>query len=582
MSASKTSRRLAAILVSDIVGYSAMMERDEGATLAALKSHRESHFNPTLAEHGGRLVKLLGDGALIEFSSVVDAVNFAIDLQRRMAAEPEGIVLRIGINLGDIVIDGDDIYGDGVNVAARLEPLAEPGGICVSAIVRDSLGTRVVASFRDGGEVRVKNVERPVRVWKWHPHDENAGANAPPSRPHQQEAVPSIAVLPFQNMSADAEQEYFADGIVEDIITALSRFKSFSVAARNSTFVYKGQAVDIRRAARELGVRYVLEGSVRRAGTRLRVAAQLIDGVTGSHLWAEKFDGAVEDVFDVQDRITANVAATVEPAIQRAEVERSRIERPASLDTYDLYLRATARLISMVPADNAEGLALLDRVVESDPDFTRAIAMAAWGREYRIHMGLKPYADDDIEKCLSLARRALAAARNDALVIAHCGVIFQLCAQEWEEGILTVERAVALNPNMQAVQFFGGIAEFKGGSLDRALAYFERARDLNPSEGGNSLAGIGHVYLSRGNYQRALEFGASALTASPNFGWIHWLVIAAHAHLGRQAEAEAALRRYRAIFPDATLARIRIGQKMKDPARAEVLFSGLARAGMAD
>jgi TolB-like protein len=573
---------LAAILVSDIVGYSAMMERDEAETLSALKSHRDGQFNPALAEHGGRLVKLLGDGALIEFASVVDAVNFAVDLQRRMAAEPAGIVLRIGINLGDIVIDGNDIYGDGVNVAARLEPLAEPGGICVSAIVHDSLGSRIAASFRDGGEVRVKNFERPVHIWKWHPNEEASGGGSQPAQRSEPRTLPSIAVLPFQNMSADAEQEYFADGIVEDIITALSRFRSFTVAARNSTFVYKGQAVDIRRVARELGVRYVLEGSVRRAGTRLRVAAQLIDGATGSHLWAEKFDGAVANVFDVQDRITANVAATVEPAIQRAEVERSRIERPASLDAYDLYLRATARLISMKPVDNAEGLALLDRVVQSDPGFTRAVAMAAWGREYRIHMGLKPYAEDDIEKCLSLARRALADARDDALVIAHCGVIFQLCAGEWEEGIRTVERAVALNPNMQAVQFFGGVAEFKGGSLDRALAYFERARDLNPSEGGNSLAGIGHVHLSLGDYSRALELGTAALTASPTFGWVHWLLIAAHAHLGRQAEAEAALRRYRAIFPEATLARIRIGQKMKDPARAEILFSGLARAGLAD
>ena len=311
MAEARNVRRLAAILAADVVAYSRMMAADESGTLAALKRHREAVFDPAVAEHNGRIVKLIGDGTLVEFASVVDAVNCALAIQRTLAAEiADGpkITLRIGVNLGDIIIDGDDIYGDGVNVAARLEPLAEPGGVCLASIVNESVGTRIDVAFSDGGEVHVKNIDRPIRIWKWHPGAAAEPARAPKAEPAPAKAErtekPSIAVLPFTNMSGDQEQEYFSDGITEDIITDLSKVAGLLVIARNSSFAYKGRNVDIRTVGRELGVRSVLEGSIRRAGNRVRITAQLIDAADGGHLWAERYDRDLTDIFAVQDEVT--------------------------------------------------------------------------------------------------------------------------------------------------------------------------------------------------------------------------------------------------------------------------------------
>ncbi|MEX0851746.1 MAG: adenylate/guanylate cyclase domain-containing protein [Bauldia sp.] len=579
----RTNRRLAAILAADVVGYSRMMAGDEAGTLAALKRHREIVFDPAVAQHHGRIVKLIGDGTLVEFSSVVDAINCALSVQRAIAAEATAeprITLRIGVNLGDIIVDGDDIYGDGVNVAARLQPLAEPGGICVAAIVNDSVGSRIDVAFTDGGEVQVKNIDRPVRIWKWHPTDSGGKGPAPAVPPQSERGVlPSLAVLPFQNMSGDPEQDYFADGVVEDLTTGLSRFKSFAVIARNSSFVYKGRAIDVRQVARDLGCRYVVEGSVRRAGSRLRIAAQLIDGGTGSHLWANNFDGTVADIFDMQDRITESVVAVVEPKIQQAEIDRSRRERPESLDAYDLYLRAMAKLGTLRPEDSAAGLALLDRVIAMDPGYARAIAMAAWGYEHRIHMGLPPLGANDEQRCLELARAALAIARDDALILAHCGVILQLVAHDYEQGLLTIKRAVEMNPNDVGCVFFAGVGHLKGGSLDEAMTFFKRATRLDPSSG-PPKSGVAHVHLCLGHYEEALEWAGRSLTINPNFGWTHWVLIAGNMLLGRADEARRALATYRATAPEATLARIRSGQHTKDPHRRDVLVEGLRLAGM--
>ena len=291
MADDQTNRRLAAILAADVVGYSRMMGADEAGTLTALKHHRETVFDPAVAGHKGRVVKLIGDGTLVEFTSVVDAVKCALAIQRAVKAEtkPGGIKLRIGVNLGDVIIDGDDIYGDGVNIAARLEPLAEPGGVCISSIVNESVGNRIDVTFMDGGEVAVKNIERPIRVWKWHPDSDRVAAETlrvPDPLAKEQPEPPSIAVLPFDNMSGDPEQEYFSDGITEDIITDLSKVGGLMVIARNSSFVYKRKSVDLRTVGRELGVKSVLEGSIRRAGNRIRITAQLVDAATGGHLWA--------------------------------------------------------------------------------------------------------------------------------------------------------------------------------------------------------------------------------------------------------------------------------------------------------
>src|SRR5689334_14748467 len=347
------TRRLAAILAADVAGYSRLMGADEEGTLERLKAHRRELLDPKVAEHHGRIVKTTGDGVLVEFGSVVDAVRCAIDVQRGMAernaGEPEGsrIDVRIGINLGDIIIDTDDIHGDGVNIAARLEALAEPGGICISQTVLDHARGKVAFDVEDGGAQALKNIAQPVHIYRV-----LSGGIRRPAMPQMSARAlalpdkPSIAVLPFQNMSGEREQEYFADGMVEEIITALSRVKWFFVIARNSSFAYKGRAVDVKQVARELGVRYVLEGSVRKAGNRVRIAGQLIDAATGAHLWADRFDGSLEDVFELQDKVASSVAGVIEPALQAAETARS-VGRPTDdLSAYDLYLRAYAMVFS--------------------------------------------------------------------------------------------------------------------------------------------------------------------------------------------------------------------------------------------
>jgi TolB-like protein/class 3 adenylate cyclase len=365
------TRRLAAILAADVAGYSRLIGADEGGTLQALKAIRADLIDPTIAAHNGRLVKTTGDGLLVEFGSVVDALRCATDVQARMAerntAVPadKRIQFRIGINVGDIVVEDGDIFGDGVNVAARLEGLAEPGGICVSARVQEDATGKLDLAFEDMGEQTLKNITRPVRAYRVATGAMSATAAVVPALPLPDK--PSIAVLPFQNMSGDPEQEYFADGMVEEIITALSRIRWLFVIARNSSFTYKGQSVDVKRVGRELGVRYVLEGSVRKAGRRVRITGQLIDAVTGTHLWADRFDGSLEDVFDLQDKVASSVAGVIEPALQTAETAHSARRPTNDLTAYDLYLRAWA-MHSSSAAQTPEALRLLNRAIERDPD----------------------------------------------------------------------------------------------------------------------------------------------------------------------------------------------------------------------
>ena len=346
MAEERINRKLAAIFAAEVVGYSRLMAADEAGTLAALKRHHELVFDPAVAAHNGRIVKLIGDGTIVEFGSVVDAVNCAVSVQRTNRAlrdEAVGqskIILRIGINLGDVIVEGDDIYGDGVNIAARLEPLAEPGGICVSSIVNESIGNRIDVRFQDGGEISVKNIDRPIRVWKWHPGATPlAAVKSNAAKPEPNGASVSIAVLPFTNMSGDPEQEYFSDGISEDIITDLSKIGGLTVIARNSSFTYKGRAVDVRTVGRELAVRSVLEGSVRRAGNRVRVTAQLIDTASGGHVWGERYDRDLTDIFEVQDDVTRRIVDALKVTLSPAEKARLADGETANVEGYDYVLR---------------------------------------------------------------------------------------------------------------------------------------------------------------------------------------------------------------------------------------------------
>jgi len=374
---------MAAIFAADVVGYSRMMGVDEEGTLARLMAHRRELLDPAIARHRGRIFKTTGDGMLAEFASVVDALRCAVEIQREMAtrnapaAAERRIELRIGIHVGDVIIAGGDVFGDGVNVAARLEGLAEPGGICVSGRVQEDAAGRIELGFEDEGEQQLKNIARPVRVFRARLNEgaEQPRAAAPLALPDR----PSIAVLPFQNMSGDPEQAYFADGMVADITTALSRTRWLFVIARNSSFTYKGRAVDVKQVGRELGVRYVLEGSVRKAGERVRITAQLIDAATGAHLWAERFDGALADIFDLQDQVTASVAGAIRPELERAEAERARRKPTENLDAYDLYLRALPGVEGATrEANDAAGLAAL---LTADADQRQTSGNLRSGRE---------------------------------------------------------------------------------------------------------------------------------------------------------------------------------------------------------
>jgi adenylate cyclase len=381
MSGERAERRLAAILAADIAGYSRLMGAGEEGTLARLKALRRELIDPKIAAHRGRLVKTTGDGLLVEFASVVDALRCATEVQQEMVGRNAGtpaaerIELRIGVHQGDIVVEEGDIFGDGVNVAARLEALAEPGGICVSARVQEDAAGKLDLPFNDIGEHSLKNIARPIRVYRV-AGDIAATATNRASLPLPDK--PSVAVLPFQNTSGDPEQEYFADGMVEDITAALCRVRDFFVIARNSAFSYKGRAVPVQQISRELGVRYLIEGSVRKAGNRVRITAQLIDGPSGNHLWADRYEGGMTDIFDLQDRITESVVGAIQPWVRSAEIERSRRKRPESLDAYDLVLRAYPSVWSLERAANEAALKLLDQAIAIEPDYQLALSLAAW------------------------------------------------------------------------------------------------------------------------------------------------------------------------------------------------------------
>jgi TolB-like protein/class 3 adenylate cyclase len=387
MAGDRVDRRLAAIFAGDIAGYSRLMASDEEGTLHQLKAHRRQLVDPKITEHRGRIVKTTGDGMLVEFVSVVDAVRCAVDIQRGMvernAAVPadKRIQFRVGINVGDIIIDGDDIFGDGVNVAARLEALADPGGIMVSGVVHDQVRDKLSFGFEDMGEQTVKNIARPISVHRVSLTETiplAAVRSAAAAKIEPSANRPSIAVLPFANMSGDPEQEYFADGISEEIITGLSKLRWLFVIARNSSFTYKGKAVDVKRVSRELGVRYVLEGSVRKGGNRVRITAQLIDAATGNHIWADRYDGELTDVFALQDEITKKAVAAIEPSLLEAEGIRSQQRPPEDLDAWDMVMRANYQFWRLTKSDSETAIAMLRRAVERYPDYAPAHSMLAF------------------------------------------------------------------------------------------------------------------------------------------------------------------------------------------------------------
>jgi adenylate cyclase len=535
---------------------------DEEGTLARLKAVRKTLVDPSLASHRGRIVKTTGDGMLIEFASAVDAVRSAVQIQRRMAEQSatipqdQRIEFRIGIHVGDIIFDDNDIFGDGVNIAARLEGLSEPGGVCISDDAQRQVRAKVDIAFEDKGPQTLKNIAEPMRVWSVRLDGDAPTPKTPSTSPIHPLALPdkpSIAVLPFQNMGGAPEQEYFADGMVEDIITALSRFTSLFVIARNSSFTYKGRAVDIKQVSRELGVRYVLEGSVRKAASRVRINGQLIEASTGAHIWAEKFDGALEDIFELQDAVTERVVGAIEPSINQAEMMRARAKPTSNLDAYDYYLRALQQGNRFTREGSDAAMDNIRRAIARDSGYALAKAFLAMTYVVRWIQGWG--SSGDPEKGLAAAREAIEQDSNDPSVLRWVGHSLGFWG-EHDRSIALLEKAARLNVNGSQIQSsLGWVKVYARADTERAIAHFERAIRLSPldPEMPGMLTGIAFAHLIAGHNEEALAFAQKAINEGPQFTSGHRAKITALSFLNRPEEAEAAAKVLLTFDPQFTI-----------------------------
>jgi adenylate cyclase len=605
------TRRLAAILAADVAGYSQLMGADEEGTLERLKALRREIVDPNIAEHHGRIVKTTGDGLLVEFASVVDAVRCAVAVQQEMPERNTGvgadsrIEWRIGINLGDVIVEGDDLYGDGVNIAARVEALADAGGVFISNTVHDQVRDRLPFVFEDLGEQQVKNIARPVRVFRVHdtlthpvPTDQVRGPKAhdAPGSPLSRSAgegaecrrreagegnslalpdKPSIAVLPFANMSGDPEQEYFADGMVEEIITALSRIRWLFVIARNSSFTYKGQSVDVKQVGRELGVRYVLEGSVRKAGGRVRITAQLIEALTGTHLWADRFDGSLKDVFDLQDKVALNVAGVIEPALQTAEMRRSAARPTTDLGAYDLYLRALAIYFPVTKERVIEALGLLEQAIAIDGRYGPALAWAAVCHFRLVSDGWAKESGKSRRAAGELARQALQVGENDPGILAHAAFVLAYFSEDIGAMMGLVDRALALNPSYARGWTVSALLRIWAGQHDLAIEHIETSLRLSPCERiGLPLLQIATAYFFKRRFGEAASKLLLCIQDNPGFPTSYRFLAACYAHMGRLEETRGIVARLRIITPIL----VPIDLPWRNPEDRELLLSGLRLA----
>jgi len=574
------TRRLAAILAADVAGYSRLIGADEGGTLERLKALRRELLDPKIAEHRGRLVKTTGDGLLVEFGSVVDALRCAVEVQREMSGRNAGVPpdnrveLRIGINVGDIVVEDGDIFGDGVNVAARLEALAEPGGICVSARVQEDAAGKLDLAFDDIGEQQLKNIARPVRAYRV--VTAARPAMPPPGSDPPLPDKPSIAVLPFANMSGDPEQEYFADGMVEEIITALSRIRWLFVIARNSTFTYKGQAVDVKQVGRELGVRYVLEGSVRKAGGHVRITGQLIDAATGVHLWADRFDGSLEDVFDLQEKVAVSVAGVIEPALQAAETARSASRPTIDLTAYDLYLRAYAMYSASHQRQMRQALTLLEEAIARDPQYGPALGFAAFCCMQLTSDAAAPDRDATREKGIDFGRRAVELADDAPGVLADAAMALASFGEDIDAMTALVDRALAFNPSYARGWHISGFLRLWAGQTDLAIEHAGLALRLSPrAQARLTSLLIGYALFFSRRFEEAVPRLRVAIEDSPVFPTPYRFLAACYAQMGLLAEARTTIARLREITPEVM---VNYPLPFRDPEHRELLLSGLRLA----
>ena len=587
----RVERKLAAIFAADVAGYARLVGSDEVGTLHLLAARRET-MDRLIAEHGGRIANTAGDSILAEFPSAVEAVQCAVEAQARLAAANRDLPadrrleFRVGVHVGDVVVQGGDLLGDGVNIAARLQSLAEPGGVCVSGSAYEHV-RRLLPSLRfaDLGPQGVKNIDEPVRAYALPPVGDDpptAAGEADPGRqgPLPPPDKPSIAVLPFTNMSGDPEQEYFADGLVEDIITALSRVRSFFVIARNSSFTYKGRAVDVRQVSRELGVRYVLEGSIRKAGSRVRIVGQLVEAATRHHVWADRFDGDLSDIFELQDRVAESVVGAVEPSIRLEEIRQARTKPTSYITAYDLYLRALPGFYSMTGEGFAEVRRLTNEALSIDPDFTLAKALGAYIRSISVSQCW--HEPDDIRVAIRMAREVLAEARDDPTSLRFAAQVLAYSAKDYETALAAIDRSLYLNPNSAQGYTGGGWVNAHASRPLVAIEHFHRAMRLSPvdPEKGIALSGIGMSYLMLERHEEALAWGENALREMPGYGSSYRVVIGALVGLGRLDEARAAAHRLMDAFPTFSLSLQKRINPWRDQAFAERYVEAMRIAGV--
>jgi adenylate cyclase len=571
-----SSRRLAAILAADVVGFSAAMEADEAGTIAQMRSLHEDVVQPSLTAHQGRLVKTTGDGFLVEFTSALQAVCAAEAIQSALADSAWKV--RIGINLGDIVIEPDgDILGDGVNVAARLEGLCDPGGILVSGKVYDEVHGKTAVRFEDRGEQVVKNMQRPVRTYAAVSAASTGitPSGLPPALPDQ----PSLAVLPFANLSGDVEQEYFVDGMVDELITALCRVKWFFVIARSSSFTYKGKAVDVRKVGRELGVRYVLEGSVRKGGGRVRISGQLVDTASGRQLWADKFDGDLSDTFELQDRITESVVGVLEPSLRAAEIARSRQKPTAHLGAYDLYLRGLNSLFSMTGDGLDAAARFATEALQLDPSFALAMALRSWAVGVRWSFGDRPA--EDAAASVRDSRHAMAMAPDDANVLRIAGHVFGYCGKDYEAAIDAIDRALGLNPSSATAYSSSSWVRLYVGEAVVAEEHAKRSLRLSPLDPERSvtLAALSLAAQMQGEKAEALRIARQAVRGSSYMSAQKALLVAL-VQMGELEEARAEAQRVLARSPGFTVARQKALMPFRDPDFSAQFLEAFRAAGI--
>jgi adenylate cyclase len=575
----RVQRRLAAILAADVVGYSALMQRAEEATYAEFERLKREVIEPGLSRHDGRLIKTTGDGALAEFASPSAAVRCSVEIQEGIASGRSSLKLRIGVNLGEVIVGADgDLFGDGINIAVRLEGGADPGGILISEKVYSEVEGKLDAGFEDRGEQQLKNIAKPVRAFAV-----RAGAfsalsdrlSAAPPLPDK----PSIAVLPFENMSGDAEQEYFADGMVEEITTALSRFKWLFVIARNSSFTFKGKAVDVKEVGRRLGVRYVLEGSVRKAAGKVRITGQLIDAITRAHIWADRFERDLTDVFALQDEVTVAVVSAIQPKLLQAEIALATRRRSENPTAYDFFLRAMPQVYLATREGVAEALRLAHRALELDPRFGLVAALAGNCHAQNVLWGYSTNPQLDRKEAIRLRRLALSDDDDDPEKLAWVSLISAFMVGDSEGAIEIADRAVALNPHSYAAWYCRGWVYRVAGLQEEAVRSFERAIRMSPVDPQlhQSFAGMGLAFIELDRFEEAVVAGKKAERHNPSWPVTYRCLASAFAHLGRDAEAREAAARVLEVDPTFTISSwiARGGQS-----KSKLLMEGLRKAGL--